>query len=151
MDDLFSILGKQYPLKTLSREIRAAKIFHQHWTTIFGQLAKDLVFSGFANKILYIETTNRLWLTEIDYYKSIIFENFLKISPQTIVKDIKIKYNPTLHVSLNKSLKPETALEKDADLEAKIRNKNETLRKAGYILCCSCKKTLVKSGKCIYC
>ena len=117
------------------------------WKSIFGKLAKHLVFGHYRKGCVTVFSDNPMWVNEIDFYKKDILEKINKLFPKPCIYQLRISYQ--VQPEVKKKVIKNT--EEKQTLEDLIKLKNKIIRDKGGVLCSSCNSMYTTESLCIYC
>jgi hypothetical protein len=147
---LGEILLENKVIKLLTSDYNLLRKLRQRKDYIFGKLAKDLRIGVLQGDKLVLETTNYLWINEIEFYKEMILKKVNEVigEEKRKVRLLKIKYQKKEESKSKKNIKEAN---KTITLEQKILLANYQKRKDGNRLCNVCKAVYCKENVCPFC
>ncbi len=145
MDNIKDILGKYRFLDTLKESLAIEKILQESWGDLFGDLSKDIYFNFFKKGIVYAESTNPLWVKEIDFFKPMLLQKMNDLLKRKKIKDIRV------YATASKKIPETEEVFSPKNLKEAIVWANQCKKTKGYTLCTTCQHVLTLKHPCVFC
>ena len=151
MDNIFESLPDSKLLKHYIDQQKLIKKVNDNWDDLFGKLASELSLVTIKDDTLFVESSNPLWSTEINYYsKEILIKVNAVIKSRKKITKMKVSLTTKIHKKNQKE--PANTIDlSHLSFEDKIRVLNESRKQQGQHLCRQCHEVYTDMDLCQFC
>lgn len=152
MDDLSRILGQNKRFSRLLSDKSLDQHFRREWTSLLGELSKELRFMYFRKGVVWMAAENYMWVNEVGFYQDQILGTlnaFLgKVASSKKVKGIRVRHERPEDVQEKKKV---ASSRPRRDFLTVIRENVDRRQAAGETLCRRCHLVYTPAVICSFC